>query len=345
MKRILLALSMLVSIISASTLNAQDIHWAHIHASPVYLNPAMTGLFEGDTRFIGNARSQWNSFTKGYKTVMGSIDSKLMSIKGRDLLAGGFQVFSDKAGDLDFSTKSTSFSLSYLKAFDSKGKNFVSVGVQNAFFTNTVDYSKIVTFDRLAGLDDQTPDNIRYWSISSGISWFHAFNKYNTFYVGVAGFHLNNPVVSFMNQDAPDRQNIMYRKLVVHGGGIFRVTKTIAIKPSFIFMDQGPHQEINAGTYFRYSSRVSKRGKSKSKVYLGGWVRWAMEKDYKSLDALIFSLGVDYKKTSFAFSYDFNISTLKRVSGGRGGPELSVIHIIASEKTRRKPGKVKCPAF
>jgi len=54
---------------------------------------------------------------------------------------------------------------------------------------------------------------------------------------------------------------------------------------------------------------------------------------------------LDYKKTSFTFSYDFNISTLKRVSAGRGGPELSIIQIIGSEKTRRKSSAIKCPAF
>ncbi|MEL6924132.1 MAG: PorP/SprF family type IX secretion system membrane protein [Bacteroidota bacterium] len=344
MKRPLLALLMLVSA-AMQHLSAQDIHWAHIHASPVYLNPAMTGLFEGDTRFIGNVRSQWNAFTKGYKTSMGSVDTKLKAIRGRDILAGGFQVFSDEAGDLDFSTKSTSFSLSYLKAFDDKGKNFISVGLTNSFMANTVDFSKIVAFDRIDGIDERTPNNIRYWSISSGIAWFHGFNKYNMMYFGASLFHLNNPVVSFVERDTPERENLLYRKLVLHGGGTFRLTRSIAIKPSFIFMDQGPHQEITVGTFFRYASRLSKRGKSKSKAYIGAWLRGSLEKDYRSLDALIVSLGLDYKKTSLTFSYDLNISTLNRVSAGRGGPELSIIHIISSEKTRRKPGKVKCPAF
>ena len=45
-------------------LKAQDVHFSHIHASPTIMNPAMTGLFDGDLRLILNYRSQWNNFTK-----------------------------------------------------------------------------------------------------------------------------------------------------------------------------------------------------------------------------------------------------------------------------------------
>jgi len=55
-KNITLALFLVLSF----QLHAQDIHYSQFDRSPLNINPALTGLFKGDLRFIGNYRSQWN---------------------------------------------------------------------------------------------------------------------------------------------------------------------------------------------------------------------------------------------------------------------------------------------
>jgi hypothetical protein len=47
-------------------------HFSHIHASPMFLNPGMTGLINSDFRFISNTKSQWQFFDKGYQTTLAS---------------------------------------------------------------------------------------------------------------------------------------------------------------------------------------------------------------------------------------------------------------------------------
>ena len=40
---------------------AQDIHFTQWMFSPLNLNPAETGRFDGDYRVVGNYRSQWGA--------------------------------------------------------------------------------------------------------------------------------------------------------------------------------------------------------------------------------------------------------------------------------------------
>ena len=45
-------------------LNAQDIHFSQFYMSPLNLNPALTGVMNCNTRFVGNYRNQWASVLK-----------------------------------------------------------------------------------------------------------------------------------------------------------------------------------------------------------------------------------------------------------------------------------------
>ena len=326
------------------SMNAQDIHWAHIHASPTYLNPAMNGLFQGDVRFVANARTQWNAFTKGYKTISGSVDTKLFAISKSDFIGAGLQLFSDKAGDLEYATKSAGLSFSYLRSFDDKGRNFISFGIQNNLFNNSVDFSKVESYGTIHRLTDNVASNIYYWSISAGVSWFYAFDRDNSFYIGTSYSHLNNPVVSFINRDGTEAGNLLYRKLILHGGAEIKIADGFDLKPSFLYMDQGPNQEINMGSFLRFKAQKGGSKRPLYKVYLGAWFRYYMDNELRGGDAIIASFRMDYKDVFFTFSYDINVSKLNQASTGKGGPEFSIVKIINNSRKRSGPRRIKCPA-
>ena len=42
-------------------LNSQDIHFSQFYMSPLNLNPAMTGVMNGNIRLTGNYWNQWAS--------------------------------------------------------------------------------------------------------------------------------------------------------------------------------------------------------------------------------------------------------------------------------------------
>ncbi len=322
----------------------QDIHLSHIHASPTALNPAMNGLFKDQARVIANARSQWNSVTNGYKTVMASADMKLMALND-DFISGGLQIYADRAGDLDFTTTSAALSFSYLKSFDARGRNFLSLGVQNSWVNNSVDYTKIVAFDNIPALESgDILNSINYWDFSAGLGWFYVPSRYDSYYVGFSAFHLNNPNVGFRNAETSENATTLYRRFNLHGGATIRLSPELTIKPSFIFMDQGPHKEITIGSFFRY--KTYRRGLHKRPlyfVYLGGWLRSYFESDVAGVDAIVASIKYEYRKLNIAISYDFNISSYRLASVGRGGLELSLIRTFDWARNPRKANKVKCP--
>jgi len=57
MKKLLLTLLLFPGIVSVSL--AQDPNFSQFFASPLTLNPALTGKFDGNFRLAGNYRNQW----------------------------------------------------------------------------------------------------------------------------------------------------------------------------------------------------------------------------------------------------------------------------------------------
>jgi type IX secretion system PorP/SprF family membrane protein len=334
-------------------LQAQDIHFAHIHASPTLLNPAMTGMINnGNLRLIANARAQWQSVTNAYKTMAASADGKLIQFPGNNYLGAGFQFTGDKAGDLGLSKLSTGIGLSGLKALDGKGHHYLTVGIRGSIYHYSVDYNKMIGFDSEPLIEAGAPDNFNFYDISAGLAWYYNYNQASTVYVGAALFHINKPNTSFFNRvnnvELITGDNYgydqLYRKLVIHGGGTMSLSKGFTMLPSLIFMDQGPHREINMGSFVKFL-RDRGMSDSESAFYIGLWTRYYAEKDLAGIDAIIAAVRMDINTTYLTFSFDFNVSSLNAASYGEGGPELSVIQILTVPKDSRKNNKVRCPAF
>lgn len=338
-----------IIVLALQATQAQDIHLSHLHASPMLLNPAMTGLFNGDFRFTANAKSQWNSLTNGYRTVVGAADFKPFSLGNGDMLGAGLQVYSDVAGDLEFTTQSTGLYLSVLKSLDGRGEHFLAIGMQNALVTNSVDYSKIEAFDNEPAILNGADDRRTYWDFTLGGAWFYTFDRDKSIHVGISFAHLNKPNVSFFEgkeEAINDPSLLLYRRILVHGGAELKVGKRSFIKPSFIFTGQGPHREFTLGSFFKYTSFKSRPNSPGASIHLGGWLRWHAARQEFGTDAVVAAVRMDYKKTFITFSFDINISSLSQVSYGRGGPELSLIKILDFERQRSRSSKrVKCPDF
>ena len=345
MKRKIHNLLLAALFLTTSIIQAQDIHSSHIHATPTFLNPALNGLMNGDVRFMASTRMQWNSVTKGYKTAMGSVDLKMLTMGNGDVFGGGLNVSMDKAGDLDFKSTSVGLGVTYLKSLNGRrGGNYVSFGMQLAQLSNRFDYSKIVAFDDEPLVLAGAADKISYFDLSAGVAWFYEINKTTNMHLGISAAHLNSAEVSFLDDVELTKDQFLFKKLTFHGAVDFKMTRKSNLKPSFIFVDQGPHREITAGTFYKYRTKQDRNFSETSSIYLGAWLRWYAEKDISGVDAIVAAVRFDHKNTHLTFSFDVNISKLNVVSGGAGGPEFSIIQILDFEE-RRMPFKVRCPAF
>ena len=57
---------------------AQDPSFSQFFASPLTLNPALTGKFNGDLRAAGNYRNQWPDVNRAYITSTVSVDLPIL---------------------------------------------------------------------------------------------------------------------------------------------------------------------------------------------------------------------------------------------------------------------------
>ncbi|MBK6890216.1 MAG: type IX secretion system membrane protein PorP/SprF [Sphingobacteriales bacterium] len=73
----------------ANALQAQDTHFSQNFANPIFLNPGITGIINGDTRVVGIYRSQWGSLVpeNPFKTYLVSADMAFAAPAGATGLA------------------------------------------------------------------------------------------------------------------------------------------------------------------------------------------------------------------------------------------------------------------
>src|SRR5215207_7353319 len=80
---------------------AQDPNFSQFFASPLTLNPAFTGKFDGDFRVAGNYRNQWPTINNAFTTYTASADFSILKskISEVDQFGLGIMGFRDQSGN------------------------------------------------------------------------------------------------------------------------------------------------------------------------------------------------------------------------------------------------------
>ena len=85
---------------TAPAAQAQDPGFSQFFASPLSLNPALTGKFNGVVRIAGNYRNQWPSINNAFITSTVSVDAPILRNKlpENDTWGIGLMAMTDKTG-------------------------------------------------------------------------------------------------------------------------------------------------------------------------------------------------------------------------------------------------------
>ncbi len=321
----------------AAGLQAQDIHYSQFYLSPLNLNPALTGVFNGDMRFAANYRYQWFTVPVPYTTVSGSFDSKILDGRiGDNVMGAGLQFNYDRAGDSKLSSMHIIASLAYAQKINKR--NFFSIGGQiglgqRSFKTDDLTFDSQFNgdiFDPTLNTEENFPSqSFIYNDANVGVNWRFQLTERTNFNIGGALHHLTTPKVSFF--DSKDVR--LARKWSGNIDASFQLGTVVDFMPAFLYQRQGTYQEMVAGASFKYHLSVD-RGKEVG-LMIGSW--------YRPGDAVIPSVGLQYNNLRVGFSYDINISPLKIATNRNGGPELGLIYIIRKVKSIN-PFK-SCPIF
>jgi type IX secretion system PorP/SprF family membrane protein len=315
---------------------AQDPHFSQFFSSPLTLNPAFTGKFDGEWRLAVNHRDQWPSIPKAYVTTSASFDMGVMKNKlpSGDVFGIGFSALTDASANGQLKLNFGSASLSYHKALDENGYNTIGAGFQATYSNLTIDEGKLTFEDMLRsnGFTGARTDffsngnNQSYFDLNAGILFSGSSNGNNNYYAGVSIYHVNRPKVGFK-----DANYQLASRVTVHGGGTFPLTDVLNVNGSVIHQIQAKASETTLGAALSYNLNGDEV--KPSFIYIGSWIRLN--------DAVIPYLGLEVGGLRIGASYDVNISTLKSATESRGGSEFSLIYIKRKSETKGIP----CPRF
>lgn len=302
-----LAFTFVVKYVSAQI----DPHFSQYYANPLWLNPALTGVTDGDYRVNVNAKQQWSNLNNGYLTAAASFDMA----PTKNLAFGGF-ILNQRAGDIGYNQLNAMASGAYRIRFGREGEQIINFGIQAGIINKSFDPSKVTLgsqYNPIIGYDpgmgfneDISSTNYLAPDVNAGVMYFDGSgNKNVNVFFGANVAHLTRPKDKFVGGDAR-----MPMRFTGHGGARIKLSYLFDITPNFIFLKQGDAQEIAGGAYAQFMLNPE------SNLLFGSNIRVD--------DAAIAFLGLHYKSMVFGVSYDFNTSQLNRATGSRGGLELSI---------------------
>lgn len=337
MKKISLIFGMLFAALLA---RAQDPNFSQFFASPLTLNPALTGKFDGSFRVAGNYRNQWPTINNAFVTKTASIDFGILKnrIPEIDQMGVGVLGFTDRAGDGVLVTNAAALSLSYHKGLDENGFHSIGAGFQGGYVNKRLDVTKVVFEDELTPLGfvpgttgeifNNRQVNVSYVDVNAGILYNGSTNGYNNFYIGASMYHINRPKESFQGG-----QFLLSPRTTLQAGATLPVGPYNSLHFSAIHSMQAKATNTVAGGAFSYN--VNNTDVNPTNVFLGAW--------YRVNDAIIPYVGLEFGGLQIGVTYDANTSSLRPATNTRGGMEISLIYIKKPSDPNAK--KLNCPRF
>lgn len=115
--RNLIILMAVCLMLKTTTVTAQDPNFSQFFVSPLTLNPALTGKFNGTFRVAGNYRDQWPAISNAFITSTASFDAPIMRnrISELDTWGVGVMAMTDRTANGILTTNSISLTTAYHK--------------------------------------------------------------------------------------------------------------------------------------------------------------------------------------------------------------------------------------
>lgn len=301
----------LLMLCTAKSFAQTDPHFSQYYAYPLWLNPALTGVIDGDYRASVNFKQQWSALNSSYLTGGVSFD-----MAPKKNFAFGATILNQRAGELDFNYLTALVSGSYRLRFGAEGLQMISFGLQAGIINRSFDLSKARfgnQFDPNSGFNGGIQSNETFNAqstlvpdVNAGVMYFDGNpNQDVNVFLGASAAHLNRP-----SDKLTSTKSRIPIRFTGHGGARIRASELLDIVPNALFMYQGNTHEISLGAYAQLNVNPS------SNVLFGG--------NYRVNDAAIAFVGLQLRNMVFGLSYDINTSTFNRASNSNGGFELSI---------------------
>ncbi len=317
-------------------IHAQDIHFSQFFASPLLVNPANTGNFNGIARIGLNYRDQWGSVSVPYQTFSAFTDFGIQPKKAVNRFGIGITAFNDQAGDGILTTQKAYLSAAYHIGYTEKDYWRLAFGMAGGIVQKSVDITRL-TFDSqwndhefdeaLSNGETIVDDQINYLDFGAGAVLTLIPYETERYYFGFSAWHITEPEESFF-----DTGNQIGIKYTLSAGAFLASAGVASFQPQILVSTEKSALEIVGGT--NVTIPVETESEAPKSIFVGGWYRYN--------DALWIVGGAVVGNFTASLSYDFNVSNLSAASGGRGAFELALVYTF---NNREKKDPLKCPGY
>lgn len=330
---------MIICVVVTSKSFGQDVHFSQFLYSPLNLNPAMTGNFDGRYRVAFNYRNQWRSVSKAFQTTSISGDARdFMNVRNLGL---GASFYWDVAGTSGYRTLKFEIPLSYRINLTKDSVHSIIPGIAPSFNQQSIDPSALTFDDQFNGNrynpNSQSAESIGNDRFSQNYVDFAAGAAYN--YQSKKGFDITAGVAvhNITEGQGPwllGGNSLLGQRTTFHAGAHVPLGKSWFLTPGIIHMRQADYRETSYGTEINLLTQNNPyRYRA---FFVGLWNRGS--------DAAIGDIGMYYNSWRVGLSYDVNYSRLNVASNYRGGWEISVIYILRELLPKRRNFKY-CPNY
>ena len=318
-------------LILLNNLKGQDPHFSQYFSSPLTINPANTGNYEGSMRLGANFRNQWQGIGSPYITATTSFEKEVLHDKlfTGNRLAFGILGLYDKSIDGGLLSNYFSGSVGYHIFLTEDEVDRISFGFQTTFVNKRLDNS-ILSFANqfsndgfnllLSSNENFNNLSIKYFDYNTGLQFSH-YGENMLFYSGFSVYHLKRPTESFMN----DVNNKVERRYNISSGLSFLLSETDNIYFNASFISQSVSKNYMVGAFYEKKIQDDADGNS---VSVGMMHRFK--------DSFIPYIGIRYNKVLLGISYDAKSSKMDLINKKSNSFELSLSYIVPDNSEFKK---------
>ena len=328
-------------------MQAQDPVFSQYTASPVYTNPALAGLFDGEVRLTANYRDQWSSVLGADPIQTYAASGELRyNVGGRDYLAVAINMLNDQGGESEYTITRAGFGVTMQKYLDGgRGRDATYLGFgarigygqhsfdpSNIWFSSGIDTTSLVIEQGPRALPAGfTTSTKGYLDMAGGVNLAVVRRDYSLT-IGVAAHHLNQPNTSFLFNS----EELLKPRFTALVGGEYLIEDNLRLMPSAIYEKQGEVSRVTGGTAIYY--QPERGGDAGFRVGMYGRTANQFENGVY-LQSIIVTGQVEFKRMAIGMSYDINTGQVGRATDGRGAFELS----LSWTREGKSRYKVVCP--
>ncbi len=328
-----------------------DIQFSENYATPLLLNPGMTGVMNGDMRLAAVYRTQWASISPDspFRTITMSGEKSFSGIGSNDRFAIGGVLYSDRGGALNYWTNSLDLAAAYNLSINPQ--LYFSLGISGGLSQRSFDLSRAQfgdMYDPDLGTATGTTQDVLMnektatWSgnlAGGGMVYFAPSHRTNL-YFGGGIFHLMRPDFALLENEV---QTNLFSKVSMQIGGSVPLGSIIDIVPSVYYIQQGPHLKLDAGSFIRFIFSSNNKYQLDKALNVGSWLRvGGFREDGIRLNTIVLAGKLDYDNFSVGASYDLTLGNLATYNSGRGGVEVAIVYTGLG---RQKQNELPCPRF